>query len=154
MSAAFDLIRAVEANGGHIRVDGEYLVIAPGDAAEPVIEELRQHKAEIIGLLQNRLDSPVEGTQDVGSGLWLLERCVYRDRWRGGTSALYVDLVRWCVDHGRPVPASRAAFVMELQAEGFQVTSDGLVYGLTLRDDLEDPSPAGTRGRVTRAGVE
>jgi hypothetical protein len=137
MSAALDLIRAVEANGGHIRIDGEYLVIAPGNAAEPVMEELRQHKAEIIGLLQNRLDSPVEGTQDVGSGLWLLERCVYRDRWWGGTAALHLDRARWCADHGRRVPVSRRAFVTGLQAEGFQVTPDGLVYGLILRDDLE-----------------
>jgi hypothetical protein len=90
---------------------------------------------------------PEEGPLDDGWGLWLLDRCVYRDRWRGGTSSLYVDLARWCVDHGRPVPASRAAFVTGLQAEGFQVTPDGLVYGLILRDDLEaherfqNPSP-------------
>jgi hypothetical protein len=31
MSAALELIRTVEANGGRFRVDGEYLVIAPGE---------------------------------------------------------------------------------------------------------------------------
>jgi hypothetical protein len=137
MSAALDLILAVEANGGHIRVDGEYLVIAPGDAAKPVMEELRQHKAEIIGLLQNRLDSPVESPPDEGWGLWLLERCVYRDRWWGGTAALHLDRACWCADHGRPVPDSRKDFVKELNAEGFQITQDDLVYGLILRKDLE-----------------
>lgn len=48
MSAALELIRAVEANGGRFLVDGEYLVIAPGEAAAPVIDKLRQHKAELI----------------------------------------------------------------------------------------------------------
>lgn len=54
MNAALELIRAVEANGGRFRVDGEYLVIAPGAAAAPVMEELRQHKPEIVDLLSQR----------------------------------------------------------------------------------------------------
>jgi hypothetical protein len=58
MSAALVLIRTVEANGGHLRVDGEYLVIAPGDAASPVMEELRRHKPEIIELLAQRPTIP------------------------------------------------------------------------------------------------
>ena len=136
MSAALELIRAVEANGGQLRVDGEYLVIAPKDAAEPLIDELRQHKSEIIDLLQKRPDA-AESPQDDGWGIWLLERCVFRDRWWGGTGALHLDLARWCMAHKRPIPASRRAFVAALQTEGFQVTSDGLVYGLILKSDLE-----------------
>jgi hypothetical protein len=58
MSAALELIRTVEANGGHLRVDGEYLVIAPGEAAAPVIDELRQHKAELIAELAHRPAMP------------------------------------------------------------------------------------------------
>jgi hypothetical protein len=54
MSAALELIQIVEANGGQLRVEDGWLVIAPGDAAEPVIEELRQHKPEIIELLAQR----------------------------------------------------------------------------------------------------
>ena len=54
MSAALELIRTVEANGGCLRVDGEYLVIAPGEAAAPVMEELRQHKAELMAELSRR----------------------------------------------------------------------------------------------------
>ncbi len=151
MSAALDLIRKVEANGGHLRVDGEYRVIAPGEAAAPVMEELREHKAEIIGLLQSQPDLPAITPIDDGWGLWLLERCVYRDRWWGGAGALCLDLARWRADHGQPVPASRRAFVTALQTEGFQVTSDGLVYGLVLKADLEAherfqtaPNPAKT----------
>ena len=51
--------------------------------------------------------------------------------------ALYLDLARWCAEQGRPVPASRRAFTAELQAEGFVLTHDGLVYGLMLREDAE-----------------
>jgi hypothetical protein len=50
---------------------------------------------------------------------------------------LHLDLASWCIAHMRPVPASRRAFVAVLQSEGFQVTSDGLVYGLILKADLE-----------------
>ena len=137
MSAAQELILTVEANGGQLRIDGGDIVIAPGEAAAPVIDELRQHKSEIIGLLQDRHDMPLEDPLDDGWGLWLLERCVYRDHCWGGAGALYLDLALWCVDYGRRVPASRRAFVAALQTEGFQVTSDGLVYGLILKADLE-----------------
>jgi len=58
MSAALELIRTVEANGGCFRVDGEYLVIAPGEAATPVMEEVRQLKPEIIELLARRPAMP------------------------------------------------------------------------------------------------
>jgi len=58
MSAALELIRTVEANGGCFRVDGEYMVIAPGEAATPVMEELRQLKPEIIELLARRPAMP------------------------------------------------------------------------------------------------
>ena len=58
MSAALELIRTVEANGGCFRVDGEYLVIAPGEAAAPVIDGLRQHKAELMAELARRPAMP------------------------------------------------------------------------------------------------
>jgi hypothetical protein len=46
------LIQNVEANGGQLRVEDGWLVIAPEEAATPYLDELRKHKAEIIGLLQ------------------------------------------------------------------------------------------------------
>jgi len=49
MSAALELIRAVEANGGRIRVEDGWLVIAPEDAAAPVMEELRQPRPKLSG---------------------------------------------------------------------------------------------------------
>ena len=58
MSAALELIRTVEANGGRFRIDGEYLVIAPGEAAAPVMEELRQYKTELMAELARRPAMP------------------------------------------------------------------------------------------------
>jgi hypothetical protein len=79
-----------------------------------------------------------------------LEQCTFRDRCFGGVGALYLSLARWCADHGRPVPESRAAFVAALQAEDFQVGSAGLVAGLVLKVDLDavlhfQAAPEGSR---------
>ena len=133
MSRAAELIRGIESIGGEIWVDGTELVISPGDVAVLVLEELRQHKVEIIALLDSR-NSSADRTDDSLDGEWMLERCVYRDRWWGGVGALYLDLARWLAERGKAVPASRLSFVRALQTEGFQVTSDGLVYGLTLKE--------------------
>ena len=132
MSRANELIRGIESIGGEIWVEGADLLIRPEDAAEPVLEELQRHKAEIVALLQSRVAVPLD---DLLNGEWLLERCVYCDRWWGGIGALYLSLSRWLAERGKPVPASRLAFVTALQTEGFQVTSDGLVYGLILKED-------------------
>jgi len=137
MSTALELIRAIEANGGRMRVENDYLVIAPEDAAKPILDDLRRHKAEIIDLLRNRSISPAATLMDEGWEIWLQERCVYRDRWWFGTGALYRDLTGWCAARGKPSPESWQAFVSELRTEGFQTTSDGLVYGLILKVDLE-----------------
>lgn len=58
MNMALELIGAVEAAGGRIRVDGEDLVISPRKAAMPVIEELRRHKAELVAELARRPAMP------------------------------------------------------------------------------------------------
>jgi hypothetical protein len=135
---ALELVERIEAAGEQFTVEGADLVILPGDAALPLLAELRLHKQEIILLIQNRTatlaETPID---DLLSGEWLLEQCVFKDRWWGGTGALYLSLARWCADHKRPMPESRRSFVAALQAEGFAVTTDGLVYGLTLREDLE-----------------
>ena len=134
MSTALELIQAVEENGGSFRIDGEWLVVVPKAVATPVREELRRHKPEIIALLQSRAAEPLDDQLDDGLGEWLLEECVFRDHWWGGVGALHLSLARWCASHGRPMPASRRAFLTSLQSEGFQLTSDGLVCGLVLKD--------------------
>ncbi|MGB8030269.1 MAG: hypothetical protein WCF30_11450 [Terracidiphilus sp.] len=58
MNGALELIQTVESAGGRFMVDGDRLGIAPATAAEPVMEDLRRHKAEIIGLLSSRPAMP------------------------------------------------------------------------------------------------
>lgn len=58
MSAALELIQVVESAGGRFMVDGDRLGIAPREAAAPVMEELRQHKAELLAELARRPAMP------------------------------------------------------------------------------------------------
>ena len=133
MSRAAELIEEIESIGGEIWVEGTELVISPGDAAMPVLEELREHKPEIIALLQSRTS---DRNDDLLSGEWMLEHCAYDDRCWSGVSVLFFSLAQWRVERGQPIPISRQAFVASLLDEGFRVTSDGLVSGLILRTDL------------------
>jgi hypothetical protein len=143
MNEARDLIQIIESRGGRLTVEGEKLVIEPATAAAPVIDSLRTFKPEIVALLQSRTEQETNPAPESDAlGLWMLARCVYRDRCWGGVGALYLDLARWCAEHGQPAPESRRAFAAELQAEGFAVTTDGLVYGLMLGEDLEAASCA------------
>ena len=49
MMLAADLIRAVERAGGHLEPDGDGLVVeAPVPLPEPIMTELRAHKAEVL----------------------------------------------------------------------------------------------------------
>ena len=148
-SAAWELVSFVEANGGEFLIDGEDIVIRPGDAAMPVLEELREHKVAIIALLQSR-SCTTDPAGNLLDGEWMLQECAYVDRWWGGIGALHLSLARWSASHGRPTPASRRDFVTALQSEGFQVASDGLVYGLILKADLEAHLRPSTPERRTR----
>jgi hypothetical protein len=137
MTTAWELIQTVERAGGQFVVNGDLLGISPAIAVQTVLEEVRRNKAEIINLLNTRSATPDDSVPDGCWGEWLLDNCAHIDDWGSGTGELYLSRARWCADHGRPVPASRRAFVAALQAEGFQVTIDGLVYGLILKVDLE-----------------
>ena len=138
MSAAAEFVSIIEANSGCFSVEGGELVIRPGEAALPLLDSLRAYKPEIVALLQSRSEQETDSAPDSDApGLWMLARCVYRDRCFGGVGALFLDLTRWCADHGMPLPESRRAFTAELQSEGFAVTTDGLVYGLMLGEDWE-----------------
>jgi hypothetical protein len=135
---AAELIAIVEQRGGRLTIEGEKLVIEPKEAALPLIDSLRTYKPQIVALLQSRTERETESAPESDVlGLWLLERCVYRDRCAGGTSGLHLDFARWCAVQGLPVRESRCAFVAALQAAGFAVTADGLVSGLVLREDVE-----------------
>ena len=133
MNAALELIHIIEARGGQFLIAGEQLGIQPGDVATPLLEQLRANKAAIIALLRSRTAKPEQDVDELG--LWLLDRCCFRDRSWTLIAALHLDHARWCKDHERPVPASRRAFERALQAEGFTVT-DGWCYGLLFKADV------------------
>ena len=140
MSAALELIRAVEANGRRIRVEDGWLVIAPEDAAAPLMEELRQHKAEIIGLLQTNgipPNDPAEWRKPLTT--WLDSACVRHPRCFGGVSCLHAAFCEWEAGRNR-VSCNRDTFELLLKELGFLMDEvDGvvLVSGLTFREDAE-----------------
>jgi hypothetical protein len=158
MNEAQELIHIVEARGGRLTIEGEKLVIEPDTAALPLMDSLRMYKPAIMDLLRSRAQQEQDAADDSDSfGLWMLARCVYRDRAWGGVGALHLDLARWCADHRQSAPESRRVFVESLQAEGFAVTTDGLVYGLMLGEDLEAiersqtvPQASGTPAQPTQ----
>ncbi len=157
MSAALELVRAVEANGGQIRVEDGCLVIAPGEAAEPVMAELRLHKAEIIALLSSRpIDqAPPLDEPDAWRGpfrQWMTEQCVSKDRCFGGIGRLLIHFAEWSIANDS-VPCTRPTFETLLTEAGF-LQADGFVSGLFLAEDWGaarcKPSTKQTR---TRSGI-
>ena len=54
MNSVPELIQAVESAGGRFMIDRDRLGIAPAAAAAPLIDELRQHKAELLAELLAR----------------------------------------------------------------------------------------------------
>ncbi len=139
MSMAEELIRAVEANGGHLRVDGEDLVIAPRKAAAPVIDELRLHKAEIIDLLKPTSIPPVDPADLYRADFvaWIDANCIHRptcDDWTS-ISRLYIGFAEGQTTRGYE-PCSRAVFEQMLMELGCRFCN-GMVSGFLLREDLE-----------------
>jgi hypothetical protein len=55
---AIELVERIEGSGGRFQVDGEKVAVTPRSAAEPLAEELRIHKQEILELLTLRSDLP------------------------------------------------------------------------------------------------
>lgn len=138
MSAALELIHAVRANGGRMRVDGDSLVIAPGSAALPILVELREHKREIIRLLEGR---PVVDPESWRAPFvqWLDSACSLRPRGFGGVAPLHVAFCEWEIARDG-VPCNRETFERLLEELGFltgEIEGTMLVSGLMLRDDLD-----------------
>ena len=140
MSTALELIRAVEANGGRIRVEDGWLVIAPQDAAAPVMEELRQHKTEIIELLESSSIPPRDPSEWRKSfAQWMESVCVRNPRCFGGVSCLHIAFCEWDSERGG-VPCNRDTFDFLLKEFGFlmgEVAGVVFVSGLTFREDAE-----------------
>ncbi len=63
---AIELIRAVEQAGGHLEPDGDGLVIeAPMPLPEPIMIELRAHKAEVLMALTGQAARSSSGNDDL-----------------------------------------------------------------------------------------
>ena len=63
---AIELIRAVEQAGGHLEPDGDGLVVeAPMPLPEPIMTELRAHKAEVLIALSGQTAKPSSGNDDL-----------------------------------------------------------------------------------------
>lgn len=140
MTAAFELIRAVEAKGGRLRVEDGWLLIAPESAAAPHLDELREHKAEIIGLLQSRgipQHDPTEWRKPFA--VWLGLDCVREPRCFGGLNCLHLAFCEREINQNG-VPCNRDTFERLLEEWGFvmgEVAGVLLVSGLMLKEDWE-----------------
>ncbi len=63
---ATDLIRIVEQAGGHLEPDGDGLVVeAPEPLPEPIMLELRAHKAEVLTALAGQTTRASSGNDDL-----------------------------------------------------------------------------------------
>lgn len=145
MSAALELIEAVKAAGGWMRVEGGHLVIRPDSAALPVLANLRQHKQEIIRLLES---CPAVSSPDSEEWLgpvrelfvrWLDAACALHQRAFGGVAALQISFCEWLAAQGE-APCDRETFVGLLQELGLlvgEVAGVVMVSGLVLREDFE-----------------
>ena len=141
MSTALDLIQTVRRNGGHLQVEGGYLVIAPDSAGLPIVEDLRRHKQEIIRLLENGPVVPFHDPAEWRAPFveWLDSQCAFHQRAFGGLVCLHLAFCEWEQARGG-VPCRRETFVALLGELGFltgEVEGTLLVSGLTFRDDVE-----------------
>ena len=155
MSAALELIRTVEANGGQLRVENGWLIVAPEEAAAPVMKELRQHKAEIVGLLQLASIPPIDPAEwRQPFKAWLNARCFRTSRWFTAVYALHDVYCDWEIAQNG-VPCDRDLFLGLLAECGFLVGDNGaaLVPGLTLRADMEAFNLAMKGSAIERSGV-
>lgn len=91
-----ELIEAVRAAGGEFVVDGDRLGIFPKAAAQPVLENLRARKGEIIALLSSRTTEE----SSIGSPAPPLPPGV--------------RLVRWAPKNP-PIPISKCETVLDVQ---------------------------------------
>jgi hypothetical protein len=58
MNSVLELIQVVESAGGRFMIDDGRLGICPATAAKPMMEELRQHKTELLAELARRPAMP------------------------------------------------------------------------------------------------
>jgi hypothetical protein len=95
MRTALELIQVVERAGARFQFDGDRLGVAPARVVQHVLEDLRQHKTEIVELLQSGSNPDPERTE------------------RMPTMPPGVRLIRW-EPKARPVQLSRCSTVTDV----------------------------------------
>jgi hypothetical protein len=109
-------------------------------AAAPVIEELRQHKAEIIGLLESASIPPHDPAEWREPFVhWLDSACIAHWRCSANLKKLHDAFCEW-EEERDGVPCTLSVFEQMLKELGFpivEVRGDVLVSGLTFIQDFE-----------------
>ncbi len=121
---AAELIRTVEQAGGHLEPDGDALVVeAPEPLPEPIMTELRAHKAEVLIALAGQSARASSGNNDLlrrahlavvpdladpeDIQAWLIERAATREMGSGTTRVdadkLVFDELLWIWHAANPV---------------------------------------------------
>ena len=145
MTTARELIRKVEEAGGSFRVDGDSLLIAPKAAIAHLIDDLRQHKEEVMSLLRVSAPGPV-APADIEAwrepfAEWLNSRCALNPRCNAGLNSLLAKYIEWEVGHVEvPVAPTRDVFICLLKEYGFPMREAyGTVFvsGLALSEDID-----------------
>jgi hypothetical protein len=145
MTAAVELIRKVEEAGGSIRVDDGALVVAPKGAIAHLVDDLRQHKAEVINLLRSSASRPLPQV-DIEAwrgpfAEWLTSRCAIHPRCNAGLNSLLAKYSDWEIDHVEvPVAPTREVFIQLLAERGFSMVEaygTVLVSGLAFCEDID-----------------
>jgi hypothetical protein len=151
MTAAIELIRKVEGAGASIRVEGGALVIAPKDAIAHLVDDLRQHKAEVISFLRRSAVDTEAWREPFAE--WLTSRCAIHPRCNAGLNSLLAKYSEWEIDHVEvPVAPTREVFIQLLAEHGFSMAEaygTVLVSGLAFCEDID--AILGIRGR--RIGI-
>lgn len=126
------IVTMVEQIGGSLWVDGATLRFKLPDSCRPLIEELREHKAEIVARISQQEQMPSEDpaawVEDFHR--WALSNCRYQDRRFSMIGALHLDFCEWAPAHDS-VPCRLQTFERLLKASGFLI-ADGWVSGLCL----------------------
>jgi hypothetical protein len=111
MTVILELIQTVEAAGGRFMIDGDRLGIVPANAAAPVMEELRKHKAELLAELLARHSIP--------SGAHLV-------RWKPKTAPVELSLYSTVTDTEKFIRTTLAQLEAALKGQTWQSGNWGL----------------------------
>jgi hypothetical protein len=156
MTPAMELVHKITAAGGRIRVEDGSLVVSPREAVASFLDELRQHKPELLALLQPSATAPPADPDAWRAPFakWLAQSCVEHPRCSGGINALHRAYSDWELAHDG-VPPTRDTFVALLIERGFHlidVHGSVLVKGLSLYEDIDLYLSRRTAAKSTSAG--